>query len=156
MLVSCFGGSVHPIAPHPLGLLSSSPLGSFHLRCDSTAYHQQYWKNYQLQLQLLLCLLLGRPVAGGRHTRLSPSADTRTQLIGSIWGACLRAAPAGGQPRRGHRLGLHRPVSGAVGHALGAGLKEQGLLKKTILRDLLGHTYALPATGETSAAAAQS
>ena len=30
------------------------------------------------------------------------------------------------------------------GHALGAGLKAQGLLRKTILRDLLGHTYSLP------------
>ena len=56
--------------------------------------------------------------------------------------------------RASNRLRIVRhPVPG---HALGAGLKEQGLLKKTILRDLLGHTYALPATGETSAAAAQS
>ena len=30
------------------------------------------------------------------------------------------------------------------GHALGAGLKQAGLLKSTVLRDLLGHTYMLP------------
>ena len=34
-----------------------------------------------------------------------------------------------------------------AGHALGAGLKAQGLLRKTVLRDLLGHTYRLPPAG---------
>jgi hypothetical protein len=32
------------------------------------------------------------------------------------------------------------------GHALGAGLKARGLLRRTVLRDLLGHSYALPAS----------
>ena len=31
-----------------------------------------------------------------------------------------------------------------VGHALGSGLKESGLLQKIVLRDLLGHSYVLP------------
>ena len=39
-----------------------------------------------------------------------------------------------------------------AGHALGAGLKAAGLLRKTVLRDLLGHTSRLPAAGETCAA----
>ena len=38
-----------------------------------------------------------------------------------------------------------------AGHALGAGLKATGLLRKTVLRDLLGHSYRLPAAGETCA-----
>lgn len=38
-----------------------------------------------------------------------------------------------------------------AGHALGAGLKAQDRLAKTVLRDLLGHTYRLPAAGESSA-----
>ena len=37
-----------------------------------------------------------------------------------------------------------------AGHALGAGLKAQGLLRKTVLRDLLGHSYMLP-PADTSA-----
>ena len=32
-----------------------------------------------------------------------------------------------------------------AGHALGAGLKAKGLLRKVVLGDLLGHTYCLPA-----------
>lgn len=48
-----------------------------------------------------------------------------------------------------------RVVRHAVpGHALGAGLKERGLLKRTVLRDLLGHTYRLPAAGATGGARA--
>ena len=34
------------------------------------------------------------------------------------------------------------------GHTLGAGLKAAGLLRKTVLGDLLGHSYQLPAAGE--------
>lgn len=38
-----------------------------------------------------------------------------------------------------------RVVQHAVpGHALGAGLKAQGVLKRTVLSDLLGHSYLLP------------
>ena len=37
------------------------------------------------------------------------------------------------------------------GHTLGAGLKAAGLLRKTVLGDLLGHSYQLPAAGETCA-----
>jgi predicted ArsR family transcriptional regulator len=40
------------------------------------------------------------------------------------------------------------------GHALGAGLKQRGLLRRTVLRDLLGHSYELPAAGESTASAA--
>ena len=41
--------------------------------------------------------------------------------------------------------GRLRVVHHAVpGHALGAGLKAQGVLRRTVLRDLLGHTYRLP------------
>lgn len=39
------------------------------------------------------------------------------------------------------------------GHALGAGLKAQGMLRKVILRDLLGHTYRLPPAREGGAPA---
>ena len=37
------------------------------------------------------------------------------------------------------------------GHTLGAGLKAAGLLRKTVLGDLLGHSYQLPAAGEPCA-----
>lgn len=40
---------------------------------------------------------------------------------------------------------------GVAGHALGAGLKAQGLLRKLVLQDLLGHSYLLPAAGCSSA-----
>ena len=42
-----------------------------------------------------------------------------------------------------------RVVRHAVaGHALGAGLKHRGVLRRTVLSDLLGHTYRLPPAGE--------
>ncbi|KAL1514599.1 hypothetical protein AB1Y20_003693 [Prymnesium parvum] len=37
-----------------------------------------------------------------------------------------------------------------AGHSLGAALKAQGLLHKTILRDLLGHSYQLPPVSSAS------
>ncbi len=40
------------------------------------------------------------------------------------------------------------------GHALGAGLKAKGLLRKVVLRDLLGHTYRLPAAPPSPPSAA--
>ena len=41
--------------------------------------------------------------------------------------------------------GRVRVVRHAVpGHALGAGLKAQDLLRRTVLSDLLGHSYQLP------------
>ena len=51
-------------------------------------------------------------------------------------------------PTEAHESGRLKVVKHNVaGHALGAGLKEQGLLRKTILRDLLGHSYRLPPAG---------
>ena len=51
-------------------------------------------------------------------------------------------------PEEAHGSGRLKVVKHNVaGHALGAGLKEQGLLRKTILRDLLGHSYRLPPAG---------
>ena len=47
--------------------------------------------------------------------------------------------------------GLRVVQHGFEGHALGAGLKAQGLLRKVVLGDLLGHTYCLPASGCSSA-----
>ena len=51
------------------------------------------------------------------------------------------------QADRVRRSILHR--HDVPGHTLGAGLKAAGLLRKTVLGDLLGHSYRLPAAGQT-------
>ena len=84
----------------------------------------------------------------------------KARLLAAIQDACAGSAAAmvlhvGRDPPDVKQLGYLPAAATAsgrlrvvrhevAGHALGAGLKAQGRLRRTVLGDLLGHTYRLP------------
>jgi hypothetical protein len=100
-------------------------------------------------------------VARGAQGRADFGDARKTALREAISAACEQAAATvvlhvGMDPPDVHQLTYLPPESERMrvmrhdvpGHALGAGLKAQGLLRRTVLRDLLGHTFRLPAARE--------
>eukprot|EP00966_Prymnesium_polylepis_P282603 6529807-Prymnesium_polylepis.1 len=88
-----------------------------------------------------------------REAIQSSCAQTRAQLVVHVGRDAADLRQLEYLPNRGDG-GLRVVEHDVAGHALGAGLKAQGVLRRTVLGDLLGHTYQLPPAGGSTASSA--